>query len=555
MRGRDYFRLAWLSLKAKKKTTIQTIVGLSFGLILLFPMLFVAIGFYGGFNAEINANPANRAMRVMYSEEKIESGQVFCYQEYEKEIDKISGIKNNLKFDYYYLNNKYMRYASYSLNGGERKSLIPPYYYSRRITNRYLGIQVIDEECAHKPFIDMDYVVSRKPLVAGKAFTKGKSKGEIMVSTKFLTDTKLKAEDVVGSTITLYNYVTRTGGTASIWEDTYNPATYFVEENMVTYFKDYRIVGVYDSNLYLNRSPRYYSRRFDLDDAVASRMISRDYFWISSASLGEGGEPIAPKRVIKQGQDGEYSNWFYYEDKPEVLSEKITNDGYTFLPMGLGTFSRANFYPTYTKTQIVEFYSFEFAKFGYDDIYNCYRLSVTGDPDNTLVYTFEDNIAPYGFFIYQSFFDRFLFLCLGFGVFGGVIFLATILNLINTLHYSVQSAKGFLGICRAQGLKKRGVVRLFFNQITIIFIIGYFFAITIGGAACIAIKILFDKSLKAQIVQDSAMVLTLRWWYIPISLLVLVILTTVLSIIISTLLVRKVNKTPVLEILSEENRM
>ena len=113
MRGRDYFRLAWLSLKAKKKTTIQTIVGLSFGLILLFPMLFVAIGFYGGFNAEINANPANRAMRVMYSEEKIESGQVFCYQEYEKEIDKISGIKNNLKFDYYYLNNKYMRYASY----------------------------------------------------------------------------------------------------------------------------------------------------------------------------------------------------------------------------------------------------------------------------------------------------------------------------------------------------------------------------------------------------------------------------------------------------------
>lgn len=552
MRGLDYFRLAWLSLKSKKKTTIQTIVGLSFGLILLFPMLFVAIGFYGGFNAEINSNPANRAMRVMYSESKTESGQVFCYNEFEKEIDKISGIKNNLKFDYYYLNNKYARYVSYSLNGGNRKSLVPPYYFSQRITNRYFGLQVIDEECAHRPFIDMDYVVSKKPLVAGKAFTKGKSKGEVMVSTKFLTDSKLTAEQVVGSTLSLYNYLSQTGTTSSFTEDYYTmmDRNAYSSSELITYFKDYKVVGVYDSNLYLNRSPRYYSRRFDLNNAVASRIISRDYFWISSASLGEGGETIAPKRVIKDN-DG----WYYYEDKPEILSKSVTDAGYTFLPVGMGAFSRTNFFPTYTKTQIVEFYSFEFAKFGYDDIYNCYRLSVTGDPDNTLVYTFEDNIAPYGFFIYQSFFDRFLFLCLGFGVFGGVIFLATILNLINTLHYSVQSAKGFLGICRAQGLRKRGVVRLFFNQITLIFAIAYFFAIIIGGAACIGIKILFDKSLKAQIVQDSAMVLTLRWWYIPISLLVLLILTTVLSIIISALLVRKVNKTPVLEILSEENRM
>ena len=180
---------------------------------------------------------------------------------------------------------------------------------------------------------------------------------------------------------------------------------------------------------------------------------------------------------------------------------------------------------------------------------------MTGDPDNALIYHYENNIAPKGFFVYQSFFDRFFFLCIGFGVFGSVIFAATLLNLINTLHFSVESMKGFLGICRAQGLKRRNIVRLFFNQISLIFACGYVSTIVIGGGACIGIKILFDRAIKEQITEDSAMNLALRWWYIPIALGVLLIITTALSYIISHLLVRRVNKTPILEILSEEGRM
>ena len=129
------------------------------------------------------------------------------------------------------------------------------------------------------------------------------------------------------------------------------------------------------------------------------------------------------------------------------------------------------------------------------------------------------------------------------------------LNLINTLHFSVESSKGFLGICRAQGMKKREVVRLFFNQIMTIFVRGYISMIVIGGGACVGIEILFDQTLASQITEDSTMDLTLEWWYIPIALAILLALTTSLSVVISHLLVRKVNKTPVLEILSEENKM
>ena len=115
--------------------------------------------------------------------------------------------------------------------------------------------------------------------------------------------------------------------------------------------------------------------------------------------------------------------------------------------------------------------------------------------------------------------------------------------------------KGFLGISRALGLKKRDVIRLFFNQIKIIFARSYIATIIIGGGICVGIKLIFDQAVQSQITEDSNILITLRWWYIPIALGVLLLLTTILSVIISHLLVRKINKTPILDILSEENRM
>ena len=560
MQGKDFRRLARLSLRAKKKTTTQTVLGISFGLVLLFPLLFLVIGFYGGFSAEINNQPSYRAMRVRYSNLKTISGQVFCDEKYEKEIDKISGVKNSIKYEYYYINNAYGKFASYSIDGGEQIYVMPPHVSSNTnyVKKRYLGIQVLDEECASKPFLDADYKYASTPLVAGKVFTKNKSKGEIMVSTKFLINAGLEAEDVIGSKLTFYNRITLTGSLISSSPDELIKPQQYVDKSVIPYFKDYTIVGVYDSNIYSVRSSRYYSRNFDMNSDYSPRLFSRDYFWITTASLGEKRVASAPQRISRQRQENDElinESWYYYEKTPLELAEKTTNDGYVFLPMGLGVFSRTNFYPTYTKTQLLEFSSFQAAKFGYDDIDTYYRRSVTGNPDNLTVYHYDERIAPEGFFVYQAFFDRFFFLCLGLAIFGGVIFIATLLNLVNSLHFSVESMKGFLGISRALGLKKRDVIRLFFNQIKIIFARSYIATIIIGGGICVGIKLLFDQAVQSQITEDSNILITLRWWYIPIALGVLLLLTTILSVVISHLLVRKINKTPILDILAEENRM
>ena len=54
MKLKDHVRLSKISLKAKKKTTTATVRGISFGLILLLPLLFLVSAFYIDLNQEVN---------------------------------------------------------------------------------------------------------------------------------------------------------------------------------------------------------------------------------------------------------------------------------------------------------------------------------------------------------------------------------------------------------------------------------------------------------------------------------------------------------------------
>ena len=552
----EYWRLAGLSLKARKRTTFQSVLGISFGMTLLFPLLFIALGFYGGFNSEINRNPSFRSLRVTYSQAQTVAGNVYCQAEREKEIDQIKNVSNSLKYDYLYMENHNGRPASFSLNGGEPTPMKTA--AGTFSSNRLLGIQIIDEEDAHHPFLDSDYHLGLKPLISGKVFSQGKaSKGEIMVSTKFVRDHGLDRESIIGSTLSVFGHISLTNTPYSSSESEIIHPEEYLEKAVVPYFVDYKITGVYSSDLYYSRSPRYYSLQYNKTHDEVDRFYARDYFWISSASLGETGEAVAPRRVFHpvEERDQTMTSWFVYDEKPADLAKKTTDAGYAFLPMGLGVFSRANFHPAYTKTQILEFGSFQSARYGYEDVIRQYRLSVTGDPDNLSLYQYDSRITAEAFFTCAAFFDRFLYICVGLGAFGGVIFLATLLNLINTMHFSVESMKGFLGMCRAQGMRQRGVIGMFLAQINLIFLWGYIPTLFLGGGACVATKLVFDATIQSQIKLDSNMNLTIEWWYIPIAFGVLVALTTILSFLISRLLAGKVAKTPILEILTEENRM
>lgn len=57
MKNKDYFHLAKQSLKSRKKSTRTTVTGISFGLILILPVLYFTFAFFLDFNAKINTVP------------------------------------------------------------------------------------------------------------------------------------------------------------------------------------------------------------------------------------------------------------------------------------------------------------------------------------------------------------------------------------------------------------------------------------------------------------------------------------------------------------------
>ena len=69
MKRKDYIRLSKISLKARKKTTRSTVRGISFGLILLLPLLFIVIAFHLDLNKEVNKDASLRIFNISYTEE------------------------------------------------------------------------------------------------------------------------------------------------------------------------------------------------------------------------------------------------------------------------------------------------------------------------------------------------------------------------------------------------------------------------------------------------------------------------------------------------------
>jgi hypothetical protein len=75
-----------------------------------------------------------------------------------------------------------------------------------------------------------------------------------------------------------------------------------------------------------------------------------------------------------------------------------------------------------------------------------------------------------------------------------------------------------------------------------------------GGGLCILLKNLYDTRMSKIILDRTSVTFTIEWWYIPIALGIIFVLMTVLSFLFSYLLAGKTSKTPILEILQEDNK-
>ena len=559
MKARDYGRLARLSLKSRKKTTRQTVVGIAFGLIMLFPLLFIMMAFYGGFTQEINKDAGSRSFNISYVDKKYNNTNNnninYCYNEHKSYIDNVNGIEKAIN---YTLNLTFIDEdvpPTFSIDDGKQVE----FKTARRVAINTVGTMVIDSANATNPFLTSDTKNgTRETLLAGKTFSEGNSKGEVMVSSAFCTAYDLDQSTIVGRKLTFNTYTMRFGMnfSSSDTEMGYDEIGLRYARKTPC-FKDYTVVGVYNSLIYNKGTFRKNATTIIGNEEAAKN--ANIYFWITSDSIDPTGASYptfkeADKTETWDGETRTYHNqWAYYPEHPLTTGKVVTADGYAYFPLGLGVLNNAFSNIHYTSSEMIEYKSFDVAKAAYNDILNYYEDSY----DQAVIENANihgSTFAPATFVVYLQFYDIFLYVSLGLAVLGGVIFVATLLNLINTLHFSIKSMRGFLGICRAEGLRRNGVIRLFLNQILWIFFYAYIATTIIGTAACVGIIFGFNSTVSSLFEEMSTITVTLQWYFIPIALGALIVVTTIISLIFAVLLAGKTSRTPVLEILSEETK-
>lgn len=560
MKYKDYKRLSKVSLKSRKKTTRSTVRGISFGLILLMPLLFIVIAFHMDLNKEVNKDASIRVFNLSYVNElSTTTNSVNSIKaEYIDKVYDIKGIENIIKYNQYTFDNKSSGQWSEELQTtvyssgftvaiGEKIFSLDSYYKEQAVVNENeIGIQVIDTGVGDSVFIKADsQLTDGKTLLAGQEFSSTSIK-EIMVSSNLLSQYNLNVDDVLGKEITLtyqLGYLSQvTTSKSSITKDSLGA----YQSVPLTILKDYKVVGIYNSEIYKSKV------RLDTQRSYYQENSSYEtYFWLKRESLYNASDKsYLPESISIEKDNGEYvytENVYYYSDTPVNMAKNARNSDMVFIPLGMGVKenSENNNIPLYNT--LIEFESYADANNAVSVVTSILELGATGIDDPYI----DDNYAQATFTNYRMFYNAFTYVCIVLAIFGGVIFFATLLNLYNTIHYSVQSRRNYLGMIRAIGMRGKDVTKMYFVEIFQIFKRSYIWSAIFGGGICFGISFLFNMIMKSDAAAAITIDLSLNPIYILVAFSALIIANTIISIAFSLVACHNVSNKPILEVLVE----
>lgn len=559
MKLKDYFRLSKISLKSRKKTTRSTVRGISFGLILLMPLLFIVIAFHIDLNKEVNKDASIRVFNIEMSNQYTQdsySGAI--HESYIDKIYDIDGVSTIIKYNQYTFENSYRIWDDESsteissprfnvvLDGNtfalDKNLFIEGDGYNG---SGKVGILVIDSESNDNIFLrsDNDAATNGNPLIAGSVFSENSNK-EIMVSSNFLAHYNLDTT-IIGKKITL-NYQLSTNGEITTSKTSITGDFSAYNNIPVNIFKEFTIVGVYDSNIY-KTSPRKSTAPSD-----SSNHIYDTYFWLTTDSVYTSTEKsYIPELIsieVNESDGMSYSrNVFYYPNDIITLSKNATMDQRLFIPCGMGVSTTSNGNSLVTSKLLVEFDSYGEANSAVSIIDDLLKKSSTSSEEINATSSY----MPETFQNYRMFYTIFTYISIILAIFGGIIFFATLLNLYNTIHYSVQSRKNYLGLSRAIGMKNKEVTRLYFIEIFQIFKRSYIWTAIFGGGICGGICYLFKMIMSSEAAAIITIDLSLNPIFILVAFGALVIVNTIISIIFAYVACHNVANKPILDVLVE----
>lgn len=557
MQFKEYVRLGNISLKNRKKSTRNTVCGIAFGLSLLVAVVFFSLAFSLDLTNAIDSARNVTCFAVPVTNEVDEQDGYSGIDDEEEFIGFYNGIlfgdteRKALfaelgKTVEEIVSQEYVSvYGEYSLNG---KTFRTGWSDGRVSYEKGTNIKVLREGnsgCIPAGIYGDLERAGDSFLAAGREFSP-QSKGEIMVSETLVRINGMTPEEAVGGVLSLKDLLTNVGGNMRyVIDNDDDPDNVYADsddplEKSVTVFENYCIVGVI--------SDAYYQLNNIFSDD-AHIWITGDSFYGENSTLPK----YAPILRLQTDEKGRKLRVATYTDGVDAMQKAALEDGMFFAAhpsVGFGGKYLANTDETVYNAVVYFMQCKDFAsslKIAEMCTRGYKRLGMNFSRNETLRYfvcsTYTDFLILYEVGNYVT-----LFLY----VFGGTIFFATLLNLYNSVQYSVQMRRRYLGMLRAIGAKKTVLPRLYMVEILLIFARSLPWTVCCSGLLSLGIKLGIDFSFSsAETVFGIA--IRLRFVFFFASLGIALAIMMAVALLFSRIALRSISRRSILDALSTEN--
>lgn len=572
MKLKDYRRLGKISIKSRKKSTRHTVTGICFGLVMLIPIVYFTLGFYLGLTDKLDETATSSVFTISSRNAWDSAASIVDDSDYGGGIALMNfaaaeglfrdeKVQQRSAAEYYYITGQQGSGELLSVTIGDQT------YSYLEGQNYYVGsasgLKVVNTAVSDAVFLDAEISdlakKGRQPLLYGEGFTDG-GKGQVLVSNKFLESYGVtERESIVGKPFSL---------AVSMPKLTYNNCTVYILEK-----------GESPDN---NMGNQYISVNFMKEFTIAG-VISDDYYELASAN-GEADIVVTSDSVYAPGYDGgEYSAfipeasfsengeqsgaalYFNYPSGVAALCDAAAADGRMALAYGAimpmivkGSYAYAiNYFslkeanpllipPISVKLDCGSYLQAQ--KFA-DKIDAVYRVISPLTADSPVGAVDEYANSVYSSFFMLATIGKYMMFVLY--TFGGIIFFATMLNLYNSVNYSVQARRNYMGVMRAIGAKKSMIPRLYFFEIILIFGRALPWVLVFSGGLSYLIKFAVDSIFK-QIGDLFGSVITMEFSWYFVTLAAVVAAVFVIALIFSQIACKNVAGKPILEVLSDD---
>lgn len=538
MKLSDYKRLGTISIKARKKSTHNTVRGIAFGLIIIVPIIFFALAFYLDLTKKINNLTTVSSFKVTtahYDLSLDNNPEKEPILPYESISDMISfeGVNEYYVDQYFDISysqggiNNILKYPYITIGGSSYST--SNLYQANNLTSTFkiCYANLSSNYITEAEIQDLKKLTGNgSPFLYGNGFY-GNGRNQIIVSETFLSNLFSFNQMIIGQKMSL-NYVARFMNPFYIDDDS-DPNNFF--EGHFTYnlsdyvpmFDQYEIVGVLRKEF------------FDLPSRA-----NEAHMWFNYTSLYNDNNVSALPTYTRYETDNGSINVYTYSDDVLSLARETTQRGLLFIPLGFG----AKYLNSYTPNLKLTL--------------QCKNYQSATNVESEFKHTYYEYLADEEILVTNAVFRHlrtinviggYIVLCLF--AFASIILFATLLNLYNSLNYSVQIRQNYIGVMRAIGAKERSIPQLYFVEIMIIFMRTFIWVVVFGGVISIGIKLAIDASF-SDFDDVLPFLIRLNYNYFFLSLLIVITFEFLIAVLYSQIACRHVAHKPILEILKDE---